>query len=66
MLDVIKTRINANCTINIINKSYIFFTFIIFLTTRSKKILEQANFSVLWVPGAGTVTMTTPNTERVA
>lgn len=35
------------------------------MITRSKKILEQTNFSVLWVPGAGTVTMTTPNTERV-
>ena len=35
------------------------------MTTRSEKILEQTNFSVLWVPGAGTVTITTPNTERV-
>ena len=67
MLDVIKIRVNANCSINIyIGSNLIFSSHSYYiLTTRLKKILEQTNFSVLWVPGAGTVNMTTPNTERV-
>ena len=67
MLDVIKIRVNANCSINIyIGSNLIFSSHSYYiLTTRLKKILEQTNFSVLWVPGAGTVTMTTPDTERV-